>query len=70
MGEVVNLRRARKQQARRRDEAQAQENRISHGLSKAERQMAEKLRAQASKSLDGHLRDGAAKPDDPDASPA
>ncbi len=54
MGEIVNLRRARKARERRRDEDQAQENRIRHGLSKAERQMAEKARAHEAKRLDGH----------------
>lgn len=54
MGEIVNLRRARKAQARRKDEAQAQDNRVRHGLSKAERNLAEARRAQATQLLDGH----------------
>ncbi len=63
MGEIVNLRRARKAAERRRDEAQAHENRIQHGLSKPERQLAEKARAKAEKNLDGHLMEGGDKPD-------
>ena len=39
MGEVVNLRRARKDRARREKEAQAQENRVAFGRSKAEREL-------------------------------
>jgi hypothetical protein len=54
MGEIVNLRRARKARDRRLDEDQAQQNRVSHGLSKVERQLAEKIKAQAAKELDGH----------------
>lgn len=54
MAEIVNLRRARKAQQRRRDEDQAQENRARHGLSKAERHLAEKTRAHEAKRLDGH----------------
>jgi hypothetical protein len=63
MGEVVNLRRARKVRDRRRDEAQAEQNRVSFGLGKAERRLAEKTRDQAEKRLDGHLRDSGDKPD-------
>jgi hypothetical protein len=66
MGEVVNLRRARKSQERRREEAEAEQNRISFGLSKAEKQIAEKARAQAMRSLDGHLRETGESPADPD----
>ena len=65
MGEVVNLRRARKSQERRREEVQAEHNRVSFGLSKAEKQLAEKLRAQATRNLDGHLRE-TESPADPD----
>jgi hypothetical protein len=57
MGEIVNLRRARKSRDRRRDEDQAQENRIRHGLSKAEKQFTEKTRTQEAKKLEGHRLD-------------
>lgn len=58
MGEIVNLRRARKSAQRRKDETQAQDNRVRFGLSKAEKQLAEKSRVLAQKSLDGHLLEG------------
>ncbi len=64
MGEIVNLRRARKSRDRRRDEEQAQENRVRHGLSKAEKQFAEKSNAQEARKLDGHRLGAAAAPDD------
>ena len=66
MGEVVNLRRARKSQERRREKVQAEQNRVSFGLSKAEKQLAEKVRAQATRNLDGHLRENGESPDNPD----
>jgi seryl-tRNA synthetase len=66
LGEIVNLRRARKSQQKRREEIQADQNRISFGLSKAEKQLAEKARTQATQNLDGHLRESAESPVDPD----
>ena len=57
MGEIVNLRRVRKARERSAGEALAAENRIRHGLSKAERKSCEKTRAQADKNLDGHRLD-------------
>ena len=57
MGEIVNLRRARKAIDRRRDEEAAQANRIRHGLSKAERSLADKTNAQAERKLEGHRLD-------------
>jgi hypothetical protein len=57
MGEIVNLRRARKAMERQRDADVAQENRIRHGLTKAERTLAEKTRIQAEKKLEGHRLD-------------
>jgi hypothetical protein len=41
MGEIVSLRRARKDQDRRRREAEAQANRVAFGRTKAERELAE-----------------------------
>jgi hypothetical protein len=58
MGEIVNLRRVRKARERRAGEELAQENRVRHGLSKAERKLTEATRAQADKNLDGHRLDG------------
>jgi hypothetical protein len=66
LGEIVNLRRARKSHEKRREEAQAEQNRVRFGLSKAEKQLAEKARAQATRNLDGHLRESAESPADPD----
>ena len=63
MGEVVNLRRARKAAKRRSDEAHAQKNRVRFGVSKADRQAGEQSRAQAERLLDGHRLEGT--PDEP-----
>jgi hypothetical protein len=54
MGEIINLRRVRKQ-ARKRDEAeQAAANRIVHGRSKAERNLETARTAKTDRYLDGH----------------
>jgi hypothetical protein len=58
MGEIVNLRRVRKARERRVGEERAEANRVRHGLSKVERKLAEAVRAQADKNLDGHRLDG------------
>jgi hypothetical protein len=63
MGEIVNLRRARKTRERRKDEEQAQENRVIFGLSKAERQFAEKAKTLAERRLEGHRLEGEVKPE-------
>jgi hypothetical protein len=63
MGEIVNLRRARKAQVRRKDEEQAQENRVRFGLSKAERQLTEKTRKLAERRFEGHRLEGEASPE-------
>lgn len=52
--EIVNLRRARKQRARQDAEAQAQQNRISFGRTKAERELTEAARDKAARALEGH----------------
>jgi len=52
MGDIVNLRRARKRQDRRRDEAKAAENRILHGMTKAERLLIGAERQKADRDLD------------------
>jgi hypothetical protein len=54
---VVNLTKARKQRARAEAQAQAAQNRITHGRTKAERAEAEAAAAQASRKLDGHKRE-------------
>jgi Domain of unknown function (DUF4169) len=63
MGEIVNLRRARKTRERRKDEEQAQENRVIFGLSKAERQFAEKAKTLAERRLEGHRLEVEFKPE-------
>jgi Domain of unknown function (DUF4169) len=62
MGEVVNLRQARKQKARIEKERQAGENRTLHGRSKRERERDRLMSEKAEKFVAGHRRE---KPDDP-----
>jgi hypothetical protein len=66
-GEIVNLRRARKARERLKDETQAQANRTRFGLSKAERQLADKTNALAERRLENHRRDSAAPGESEDA---
>lgn len=54
MGEVVNLRQARKAKARAGKEAQAAENRIRFGQTKQERTLNKVLERIDDKRLDGH----------------
>ncbi|MCW2315397.1 hypothetical protein M2322_000931 [Rhodoblastus acidophilus] len=54
MGEVVNLRLARKRRERDERESEADSNRIKHGLSKAEKTLASARRDQDVRKLDGH----------------
>lgn len=56
MGEVINLRRARKAKARANAEAKAQANRTQHGRSKAERKLSEAQNDVADRKLDAHKR--------------
>ena len=51
-GDVVNLRQFRKAKARTDRERQAEQNRISHGRTKAEKDLTRKLNDRAAKSLD------------------
>ncbi|WP_224549775.1 DUF4169 family protein [Mesorhizobium sp. CA16] len=62
MGEVVNLRQARKQKARTEKERRAGENRALHGRSKSERELDRLTSQKAEKFVAGHRRE---KPDDP-----
>jgi Domain of unknown function (DUF4169) len=52
MGNVVNLRLARKRQDRRRDDAKAEENRLTYGMTKAERRSIEAEQKKADRDLD------------------
>ena len=54
MGDVVNLRRARKGRERQRREAKAAANRVAFGTPKAERLRLERERRQAERALEGH----------------
>jgi hypothetical protein len=54
MAEVVNLRTARKQAKRRKDEQSADANRLAHGKPKAERAIEAARRAKADRDLDQH----------------
>ena len=52
MGEIVNLRRARKRKQRQREEAVADQNRVVFGRSKAERRLTQTERAMAEANLE------------------
>ena len=54
MGDLVNLRTARKRAKRRQAEQTAASNRLAHGRSKAERALERLRNKQARKSLDQH----------------
>ena len=54
MGEIVNLRKFRKQAKKRDDAEQAAANRIVHGRSKAERELNDKRTNRLQRNLDGH----------------
>lgn len=58
MGEIVNLRRARKDRARQTAESEAAANRAQHGRTRAERETEDARRALEARKLDAHrLRD-------------
>ncbi len=57
MGEVVNLRQARKRKKRAEKEVDAAESRVIHGRSAAERIIKQRAEALAAKHLDGHRRE-------------
>jgi hypothetical protein len=54
VGDVVNLRRARKARDRASAEAQAEQNRIAFGRTKAERKLTEAEKTLAERHLEGH----------------
>ena len=56
-GEVINLRLARKRKKRALKQAEADQNRISHGRSKADKERDRTHRDQADRNLDGHRRE-------------
>jgi len=61
MGDIVNLRRVRKGRERRREEAEAAQNRVLFGMTKAERRRVESEREKAERGLDALKLD---RPDD------
>lgn len=56
MGDIVNLRRARKQRRRDQDDAIAVANRLAYGVGKAAKQDARAERERAERVLEGHRR--------------
>jgi hypothetical protein len=54
MGEVINLRKARKSAERQRDQTLAAANRLKHGRSKPERKLESARAAKAHRDLDRH----------------
>ncbi len=50
--DIINLRQARKSKARNEKEKRADQNRVTHGLSKAEKNLSKALNEQAGKRLD------------------
>ena len=56
MADIVNLNRARKAKARSDKEAQAAQNRIAFGRTKAEKQQAAAEKARADRQIDDHKR--------------
>jgi len=57
MGQVVNLRTARKRALRQKADERAAENRLKHGQSKAELRLEATRSAKAGRDLDGHRLD-------------
>lgn len=58
MGEIVNLRLARKAAARKAKEAEAAANRLAHGRTRAERETTRAEAEHSARLLDGARRDG------------
>ncbi len=64
MGEVVNLRRVRKEKTRKDAEAKADANRIAFGRTKVERELSEAEKVLAERRLEGHRREDSSQKDD------
>lgn len=56
--EIINLRQARKQRQKQRKEAAAGENRVRHGLTKAEKAKRSLEADKQARDIDGHRLDG------------
>lgn len=57
MAEIINLRQARKQKARAEKEARAEQNRVTFGRTKAEKELTRAERELAKRRIDSHKRD-------------
>ncbi|WP_158766746.1 DUF4169 family protein [Terricaulis silvestris] len=57
MGDILNLRRARKAKARQDAETEAAAKRLQHGQSKAGKKLSKAEQEAAARKLDGHKRD-------------
>ena len=57
MGDVVNLRQARKAKARAEDEQKAANNRLQFGRRKDDKELMQNMEELREKNLDGHKRD-------------
>ena len=57
MAEIINFRRAKKAKARADKEREAEQNRITHGRTKAEKAEARRLQEEAERKVDGHRLD-------------
>jgi hypothetical protein len=57
MGDILNLRRARKNKARQDAETEAAAKRLQHGQSKAGKKLSRAEQEAAARKLDGHKRD-------------
>jgi hypothetical protein len=57
LGEIVNLRRARKQRRRDQNDATAAANRLAHGVGKAAKRETRAERERAERTLEGHRLD-------------
>ena len=64
MGDIVNLRQARKGKLRENAEQRAAQNRFAFGLTKQQKREAAALQNQQIRQLDGHMLDGRLKPED------
>jgi Domain of unknown function (DUF4169) len=58
VAEIISFRKAKKVKRRAKQEAQAAENRVKFGRTKAERQAAEAAARLAERKLEGHRREG------------
>lgn len=57
MADIINLRTARKQAERQKNEKRAEANRLAHGVSRNDRTRADADRELTGRHLDGHRRD-------------